>query len=159
MKTRSLILAAALACLGAAAHADVTTTGAWVRATVGAQKATGAFMQVNSTEPVRIVGVSSPAAKIVELHEMKMDGDRMMMHAIEGLDVTPGTPVELKPGGYHIMLMELVKPISAGDKVPLTLVIEDKNKKRSNLDVSAEAQAMGAAAKQHMHGGMHDMHK
>lgn len=153
MKTHHVVLAALLACLGAAAHADVTTSNAWVRATVGGQKTTGAFMQINSTEAVRVVGVASPAAKIVELHEMKMEGDRMMMNAVDGLDVTPGKVTELKPGGYHIMLIDVVKPLAAGDKVPLTLVVEGGDKKRSNIEVSAEVRAMGAAA-----GGMKHMH-
>jgi hypothetical protein len=152
MKSRHVVLAALLACLGVAAHAGVTTSDAWVRATVGGQKATGAFMQINSTEAVRVVGVASPAAKIVELHEMKMDGDRMMMNAVEGVDVTPGKATELKPGGFHIMLVDVVKPLTAGDKVPLTLVIESSDHKRSNIEVTAEVRAMGAAAgMKHMH--------
>ena len=129
-----------------AVQAQVRVKEPWVRATVAQQKATGAFMQITSTEPVRLVEVKSDAAKIVEIHEMRMDGDRMMMKAVSGLDLVPGKPLELKPGSYHVMLIDVVKPVNAGDKVPLTLVVEGRDGKRSSVEVSAEARAMNAAA-------------
>lgn len=152
MNHRHFILAAMLACLGNVANAEVTVSDPWVRGTVTSQKATGAFMQLSTSEDARLVEVRSPAAKIVELHEMRMEGDRMMMQAVPGLDLTPGKTVELKPGSYHIMLIDLVKPLSAGDKVALTLVVEGKDKKRSTVDVSADVRAMGGRpAMQHQH--------
>jgi copper(I)-binding protein len=130
-----------------AAHAQTVTVSApWVRATAAEQKATGAFMKLQSSGPVRLVEVRSSVASVVELHEMAMDGDTMRMRAVAGLDLPAGTLVELKPGGYHVMLMDLKQPIKAGDTVPLTLVIEGRDKQRSTIDVKAVAQAMGAAS-------------
>ena len=136
-----------------AAYAQVTVKDAWVRGTVASQKATGAFMQLTTTEAVRLVEARSGAAKIVEIHEMRMEGDRMMMQAVPGLDLVPGKTLELKPGGYHVMLIDVVKPLNAGDKVPLTLVLEGKDKKRIQVDVSAEVRALNAkpAMQQHQH--------
>jgi len=130
-----------------AAHAQTVTVSApWVRATAAEQKATGAFMKLQSSGPVRLVEVRSSVAGVVELHEMAMDGDTMRMRAVAGLDLPAGTLVELKPGGYHVMLMDLKQPIKAGDTVPLTLVIEGRDRQRSTIDVKAVAQAMGAAS-------------
>lgn len=144
---------AALFITAASAHAQVTVKDPWVRGTVAGQKATGAFLQLSTTEAVRLVEARSGAAKIVEIHEMRMEGDRMMMQAVPGLDLVPGKTLELKPGGYHVMLIDVVKPLNAGDKVPLTLVLEGKDKKRIQVDVSAEVRALNAkpAMQQHQH--------
>lgn len=155
--SRSILNAAICAALtlasATAAHAQVTVKEPWVRGTVASQKATGAFMQLSTTEAVRLVEVRSGAAKIVEVHEMRMEGDRMMMKAVPGIDLVPGQMLELKPGGFHVMLIDVVKPLNAGDKVPLTLVLEGKDKKRTQVEVSAEVRALNAmpAAQQHQH--------
>ena len=144
---------AALFITAASAHAQVTVKDPWVRGTVTGQKATGAFLQLTTTEAVRLVEARSGAAKIVEIHEMRMEGDRMMMQAVPGLGLVPGKTLELKPGGYHVMLIDVVKPLNAGDKVPLTLVLEGKDKKRIQVDVSAEVRALNArpSMQQHQH--------
>ena len=155
--SRSILNAAICAALtlasATAAHAQVTVKEPWVRGTVASQKATGAFMQLSTTEAVRLVEVRSGAAKIVEVHEMRMEGDRMMMKAVPGIDLVPGQMLELKPGGFHVMLIDVVKPLNAGDKVPLTLVPEGKDRKRIQVEVSAEVRALNAmpAAQQHQH--------
>jgi len=154
---RSILNAATCAALtlvsATTAYADVTVKEPWVRGTVASQKSTGAFMQLTTTEPVRLVEAKSGAAKIVEIHEMRMEGDRMMMKAVPGIDVVPGQTLELRPGGFHVMLIDVVKPLNAGDKVPLTLVLEGKDKKRTQVEVSAEVRALNAmpAAQQHQH--------
>ena len=87
---RPLLRAAALSALtlaSLAVQAQVSVKEPWVRATVAQQKTTGAFMQISSTEPVRLVEAKSTAARIVEIHEMRMEGDRMMMKAIDALDL------------------------------------------------------------------------
>ena len=149
----TLFCAALTLASATAVHAQVTVKEPWVRGTVASQKATGAFMQLSTTEAVRLVEAKSGAAKIVEIHEMRMEGDRMMMQAVPGLDLVPGKTLELKPGGYHVMLIDVVKPLNAGDKVPLTLVLEGKDKKRIQVEVSAEVRALNAmpAAQQHQH--------
>jgi copper(I)-binding protein len=94
-------------------------------------------MKVAATAETALVAASSPVARIVEIHEMKIEGGVMQMRAVDKLALPPGKPVELKPGGYHVMLMGLTQPIHAGDTVPITLTFEDKAGKRTSIDVKA----------------------
>jgi hypothetical protein len=135
---------AGLALAAAQAWAEVTVTEAWVRGTVPAQKATGAFMKLKSSEDAKLVSAASPAAKIVEVHEMAMKGNVMEMRAIDALALPAGKTVELKPGGYHVMLVDLVKPLAAGEKVPVTLTVIGKDGKKATVEVKAEVRAVGA---------------
>jgi copper(I)-binding protein len=139
-KLLSLLLMAALPAL-----AQVTIGEPWVRATVAAQKATGAFMTLTSVQPVKLVSVSSPAAGVVEMHEMKMENDMMRMRQMPTLDLPAGQPVKLAPGGYHLMLLELKQPLKEGDKIPLTLEFEDAKKVRSKVVVDAPVKPLNAA--------------
>ncbi len=146
MKLRSLALPAVLLSVAGWAQAQVTVTAPWVRATVAQQKATGAFMQLQSPKAVKLVSVSSPAADIAEVHEMAMDGQVMRMRPVTALDLPAGQPVELKPGSFHVMLMNLKAPIKEGDQVPLTLVFESADKQRETVQVNAAAKALNTAA-------------
>ena len=125
--------------------AQVTVKDPWVRATVSAQKATGAFMQITSAQDARLVEASSPVAGVVEVHEMVMEKDVMKMRAVKGLDLPAGKTVELKPGGYHVMLMDLKQQMKEGDTVPVTLVVEGKDKKRSTIEIKAPVKPLAAA--------------
>ena len=78
---------------------------------------------------------------------MAMKDNVMTMRAVDELPLPAGKTVELKPGGYHVMLIDLVKPLAAGDKVPVTLTIVGKDGKKSTLEVKAEVRAMGAPMK------------
>ncbi|MBV7534359.1 copper chaperone PCu(A)C [Duganella sp. sic0402] len=140
-KLLSLLLMAALPAL-----AQVTVGEQWVRATVAAQKATGAFMTLTSVQASKLVGASSPAAGAVEVHEMKMDNDMMRMRQMQSLDLPAGQAVKLAPGGYHLMLMGLKQPLKDGDKVPLTLEFEDAHKVRSKVVIDAPVKPLNAAA-------------
>lgn len=124
----------------------VTVTDAWVRGTVPAQKATGAFMQLTAPDNVRLVAARSPAAGIVEIHQMEMAGDTMVMRQVAGIDLPAGRTVELKPGGFHIMLLDLKAQAKPGDRIPITLVIEGKDKQRSTLEVDAVVRPLSSAA-------------
>jgi copper(I)-binding protein len=143
-----LLCAAALVQTQAQAQTpvDINVSDAWVRATVPQQKATGAFMQLTSQQDARLVEVRSPIAGSVELHRMEMSNNVMKMRQIDGLDLPAGQGVGLKPGGYHVMLFDLKAPVKAGDKVPLTLVVEGKGKERSTIDVVAVARGLDGAA-------------
>ena len=143
-KLLSLMLLAALPAL-----AQVTVGEPWVRATVAQQKATGAFMTLTSVQGAKLVAASSPAAGVVEVHEMKMVDDVMRMRQITALELPAGTPVALSPGGYHLMLLELKQPLKDGDKVPLTLEIEDAQNVRSKIVVEAPVKPLNAAAMHH----------
>lgn len=125
------------------ATAEVTVTDAWVRGTVAAQTSTGAFMKIKSTEDAKIVSASSPAAKIVEIHEMAMANGVMEMKAMSALPLPAGKAVELKSGGYHVMMMELAKPLKAGDKVPITFTVEGKDGKKTMVEVKADVRPLG----------------
>ncbi len=127
----------------ATAHAEVTVKDAWVRGTVPAQKTTGAFATITSSEPAKLVAVKSPAAKTVEIHESMSHGGMMHMQAVESVALPAGKAVTLAPGGYHVMLVGLAKPLKAGDKVPLTFVTEDAKGKRSTTAIEAEVRPLG----------------
>lgn len=123
------------------AHAEVTVQGPWVRATVAQQKVTGAFMAITSTVDAHVVGITSPVADRVEIHEMKMNNEIMTMRAIPSLPLDAGKTVQLAPGGFHIMLFGLRQQLKAGDSIPLTLMIEDSQKRRSSVDIKAIAKS------------------
>lgn len=138
-------ITAALCALAVPALAQTTVSDAWVRATVPQQKATGAFMQIMAARGGKLVAASSPAAGVVEIHEMAMEGNVMRMRAVPALALPAGKAVELKPGGYHVMLMDLKAPVPAGESVRITLTVEGPDGKRETVEVSAPAKAMTAA--------------
>jgi copper(I)-binding protein len=142
-----LALAGALASVPAAAQ--VTVKDPWIRATVPAAKSTGAFMQLQSVQDARLVEVRSSVAGIVEIHQMQMDGQMMKMHAVDGVDLPAGKPVELASGGYHVMLMDLKRQLKDGEKVPVTLVIQRKGKKAETLDVQVPVKPLTYSAPAH----------
>lgn len=147
---RIIVIACALAA-PSAALAQVAVMDPWVRGTVPAQKATGAFMQLKSAKDAALVGVTSPIAGIVEIHQMKMEGAVMRMGAVPRLELPAGKVVDLKPGGYHVMLMDLKQPIGSGTTVPLTLRFEDAKGAKSVLDLRVPVRAAPPAAPAHKH--------
>ncbi len=132
--------------------AQTTVKDAWVRGTVAQQMATGAFMQITSAGGGKLLSASTPAAGLTEIHEMKMAGSTMQMRALPaGLDLPAGQAVDFKPGGYHLMLMDLRAPLKAGDTLDLTLVILTKDGKRETLVVKAPVKALGNGMAEHKH--------
>ncbi|CAN5135719.1 copper chaperone PCu(A)C [soil metagenome] len=131
------VLTAALLLASGALYAQgVEVTGAWVRSTVAGQRGTGAFMSLTAKDGATLVGISTPVAGVAEVHEMKMEGDIMKMRAMPVLELPAGQAVQLKPGGYHLMLMDLMQPLHKGDTVPLTLRFQDANGQASTLELS-----------------------
>lgn len=143
---KRITLTLALLVMAATAQAQLSVKDAWVRATVPQQKATGAFMQLTAASDARLVGASSPVAGVVEIHEMAMVQDVMKMRAVASLDLPAGKTVALRPGGYHVMLMDLKGQVKDGDTVPLTLVLEGRDGKRQNVEVQAPVRPLAAAA-------------
>jgi len=135
-----------LASAAAVAQTQVEVKDAWVRATVQQQKTTGAFMQLNAKQDARLVEVRAPIASTVEIHQMSMENNIMRMRAVAGIDLPAGKSVELKPGGYHIMLINLKQQIKDGDLVPVTLVVEGKDKKRQTIELQVPARPLNSAA-------------
>ena len=156
MKLKLLTLLLAL-CAATAQAQNVTVNDAWVRATVPGQKATGAFMKITAKDGGTLVAASSPAAGVVQVHEMKMDAGVMKMRELAaGLPLPAGQSVELKPGGYHVMLLDLKAPLQKDTLVPLTLVVKDAKggETRIELQVKVSAVAPDSAAhdtSQHKH--------
>ena len=125
--------------LVSSAPAQVTVDRAWARATVANQTATGAFMRLTAQKDVQLIGARSPAAGVVEVHEMKMDGNIMRMRPIGVLPLKAGQPIELSSGGYHLMMMGLNRQIKAGDTVPLTLEFKAADGSVAKVEVQAVA--------------------
>ena len=146
MTTKTLIIAAAL--LAGTAYAQtVDVKDAWVRTSVPGQKATGSFMKLTAKDGAKLVAASSPVAGVTEVHEMKMEGDVMKMKAVAGgLDLPAGKTVELKPGGYHVMLMDLKAALSKDSTIPLTLVFKDAKGVESRLELKVPVAAAPMAA-------------
>lgn len=142
--THRIAFALVLAAAHWAAHAQTTVKDPWVRGTVAQQKATGMFAQITSATGGKLVSASSPVANVVEIHEMVMAGDVMKMRAIPGLDLPAGKAVDLKPGGYHVMLIDLKQQLKPGEVVPVTLVVENADGKRESVDVKAPVKALAA---------------
>ncbi len=137
-----------LAALSASAGAmgQVSVSSAWVRATVPGQTTSGAFMELKSPSGAILIGVESPGAGIAEIHEMKMEGDVMRMRAVSRVELPAGKSVELKPGGYHVMLMQLKKPLKAGGILPIRLRVETRDKAVVTVEVRAEIRDPSASA-------------
>jgi copper(I)-binding protein len=133
---------ASLVAFSFAAVAEVTAKDAWIRGTVPAQRTTGAYLTLTSTEPVKLVAVATPAAQRVEMHEMAMNGGVMQMRALDFIALPAKRPVVLGPGAQHLMLIELGQPLAAGAKVPLRLTLETGDGKRTTLEVSAEVRPL-----------------
>ena len=109
--------------------------------------ATGAFMKVTPATDLKLVAAASPVAKIVEIHEMAMDGGVMKMRELaKGLEIKPGETVELKPGSYHVMMMNVSKPFTKGDRVKASLTFERAGK----VDIEFAVEAVGGAP-EHKH--------
>ena len=154
MKFSKHLIAAALttACAISAVAQNVTVTDAWARATVQGQKATGAFMKITAKDNAKLVGVSSPVAGVVEIHEMKMEKDVMKMAPLpNGLDLPAGKAVELKPGGYHVMLMDLKAPLAKDTTVPLTLTLQDAKGVKSNVELKVLVGSQAPSMPSHDH--------
>jgi periplasmic copper chaperone A len=163
MKLKSFVTAMSLATATLSAFAagePVEVQNAWARATVKGQMATGAFMTITAKEGTKLVGAASPVAGVAQVHEMKMDNGIMKMAEVKGgLELPAGKPVELKPGGFHVMLMDLKEPLVKDSAVPVTLIFKNakgvESKVELKMPVAMEAPSgMGkpAAMDHSMHG-------
>lgn len=152
-----LIISAAL--FSAAASAAVTVEDAWVRATVQGQQATGAFMKLTSDTDGKLIEAKSNISKAVEIHEMAMQDDVMKMRQIPSLDLPNGKLVELKPGGYHIMFIDLHHQVKENDEIDLQLVVENKDGSKETINIKAPAKPLAKSAESSMHGQPMQMNK
>jgi len=143
---RSLLAAGAFALASSSVLAQVTVTEPWIRATVAGQKVAGGYLQIRSSRDTALVEARTGASATTEVHEMSMVDNVMKMRAVPRIDIPAGRTVELKPGGYHLMLIDIREPMTVGRKVPITLVFEDRDGKRESVEVTAEVRTLGGAA-------------
>jgi copper(I)-binding protein len=153
--SRIFCLLFAMLLTGGVQAQTVEVKNAWARATAQGQKATGAFMQITAPAASTLIGVSTPVAGVAEIHEMKMDGDVMRMRPLpKGLELPAGKAVQLKPGGYHLMLMDLKLPLQKDTTIPITLTLRDSKGVQSTQDLRVpvlSAAPAGQAEHQHKH--------
>ena len=143
----------ALVATGADAHdykvGPLVINHPWSRATPKGAAVAGGYMKITNTgtTPDRLTGGSIEIAKRFEIHEMRMDGSVMKMRELtNGLEIPPGAAVELKPGSYHIMMMNLSKPMTKGERVKGSLTFE----KAGKIDVEFAVEAVGGTV-EHKH--------
>jgi copper(I)-binding protein len=152
--TLAFALLLALAATGASAHdyqfGPLKIDHPWSRATPKGASVAGGYMKITNTgtTPDRLTGGATAAAKRFEIHEMRMDGGVMKMRELrDGLEIPPGATVELKPGSYHVMMMNLSKPLTKGDRVKASLTFE----KAGKVDIEFAVEAVGGAVQEHKH--------
>lgn len=134
---------------------SLTIDGPWTRATPGGAKVAGGFLKITNTgtAPDRLVGGSVPFAGRFEVHEMAMEGGIMKMRELKsGLEIKPGETIELKPGGYHLMFMDLKSGLKDGQTVKGTLVFE----KAGKVEIEYKVGPIGGGAPKG--GGGHSHH-
>jgi len=146
MSSKLLVASVVLALAASAAHAEVVVSDAWVRGTVPGQSATGAFMQLASPADSSLVAVATPAAKVAEIHSMALENGVMRMRAMSSLPLPAGKTVELRPGGYHVMLLDLVAPLKEGDSIPVVLTFADTSGRKTTQEVKATVRALTAGS-------------
>lgn len=149
-----------LSLLGASLQAQAQTQveDLWVRATVPGQPSTGAFMRITSTTDSKLVGVSSPVAKTVQIHQSSMNNDVMSMQRVDVVDLPAAKTVVFDANGYHVMFMGLIAQIKEGDQVPLTLIVENDKGQKESVEVVAPARALTSQDSGHEHGQGHAGH-
>jgi copper(I)-binding protein len=148
---RRILIAALVWAAAGSALAQVNISSAWARSTVPGQGGTGVFMTLVSKDGGKLVGAGSPVAGVVELHEMAMDNNVMKMRAIPALDLPAGREVQLKPGGYHVMLLDLKRPLKVGEKVQIELRLETRDGKRITQPVEVEVRSTAPGQDAHKH--------
>ena len=157
MRMKKLILAALGAVLQvssigtsfAQSKGDLEIEKPWARATPPGAAVGGGYLTIRNKGAAgdRLVGVSSPASARVEMHEMAMEKDVMRMREVKGVDVPAKKSVEFRPGGFHLMLMELKAPLRQGDKVQVTLRFEKAGEVKTELVVEDLASGIGHTKK------------
>ena len=138
-----LILATVIlsACQPPVSGPKIVTSGAWGRSSAMMATAGAVYVVIENqgNQADRLIGVSSAAAKTAQVHESYMDNGMMSMRPVEGgLEIPAGGKVELKPGGYHIMLIDLVKPLEVGSKIAVTLKFEKSGEIALEVEIWAQ---------------------
>lgn len=145
-----MLLALGWLAAGSQAWAEVQISGAWARATMPGQKVAGVYLRLRSDAAATLIGVKSDAAKAAEVHHMTHEGGVMKMRRVDALPLPAGETVALEPGGYHVMLLDINRPLKSGEQVGLVLVIEQSGK-RVELPVRAQVRSVLEEEDPHAH--------
>jgi copper(I)-binding protein len=124
-------------------------SNAWVRSPAPGQKVAGAYLEITSARSAALVGAASPSAARVEIHETTNEGGIMRMRPVQRVELASGRTVKLVPNGLHLMLFDLTQPLKLGDKVPLTLTVEEPGASVTNLKVDFEVRAVAPTSHHH----------
>jgi len=122
-----LTLTLATSTFAIAAQETVSIENAWVRATIPGQDVGAAYMTFASKQDVTLIRIESDATESVEIHSMSMQNGVMKMRMLETLPIKAGKPYKLEPGGFHLMLFDLKKPLAAGQQVKFELTFKSGN--------------------------------
>jgi hypothetical protein len=122
-----LTLTLVISSVAASAADSVSIENAWVRPTNPGQDVGAAYMTFNSKQDVTLISASSDATTSVEIHSMSMQNGVMKMRMLENLAIKAGKPYKLEPGGFHLMLFDLKKPLTAGQYVNFELTFKSGN--------------------------------
>jgi periplasmic copper chaperone A len=115
---------------------SVAITDSWVRANAPGQSVGAAYMTLNSPQDSTLVYVETPVADSVEIHSMSMENNVMKMRMLEELPLKAGKPEKLSPGGYHLMLFDLTRPLNAGENAAFKLCFKDQAGNITHQNVS-----------------------
>ncbi len=137
MKTRLLTLFALFFLASSAYAADIKIEDAWSRATAPGQEVGSIGMIITSAKAAKLIAVATPVAKSSEIHTMTMEGGVMKMRQLDFLELPANQPVKLGPGGDHLMMFGLKKPLKAGQKIPVTLTVQFADKSEKKIKVKA----------------------
>lgn len=154
MMNKHINLIAAFAVFGFAAPAysgDVTVSDVWARATAPGQKNGSVGLVITSTKDAKLISVASSAAQSAEIHTMSMDGGVMKMRQLEDLPLPARQAVTLGPGGDHLMLFGLKKPLKEGQEIPLTLAVQFADKRIEKIKIKAKISPLTASRDNHHH--------
>ena len=152
--TTALLFVATVAAFTAHAQKSVAEPSlkifdVWAKTTVPGGSVSAAYMHIKSAKPLKLVKAESSLTNTVELHDMKMKDGVMEMKAVEAIVIPANKLVDLKPGGFHIMLIKISKPINKGDEVPLILTFENEAKNTFTVDVKAKGQEKDGHSHKH----------
>ena len=127
-------------------QAKTTADGAWARATVPGQNMGGAFITLTSDQDATLIGASSPVSEKMELHTMKMEGEKMVMAQVSSIPLPANTQVQLKPGSLHLMFMGLKQPLTEGQNIAITLKIKLSSGHVETLSIQAPVKSLAHSA-------------
>lgn len=153
MKKLSLLLCGLLCSAGVLAGAadQIVVQDPYIRLAPPNAPATGAFMVIKNTgdKDVKVVKADNPGSKLTELHTHLNDGGVMKMRPVSAIDIKAKGEAVLKPGGMHIMMIDLKAPLKEGDVLPITLTLDDGSSKQVDAKVVRTMPAMPMAEHKH----------